>query len=195
MTSKITGHEEALPMPSEITGHEEAPPMQVGSIDRWLSRIEASLGLLSVLFVLALMLMGVAQVAVRVIWKLPIPGYIDYVELMMVVIAFASIGYAERLRAHIRMDFVPSHVSGSRRVFLELVLVSIALITVGILVYATWFSFLRAWQIGDSTMDMHLPIWPSKLVLCVALGLLWLRLALSTIGYGWSLVARDGHRG
>ena len=182
-------------MTTEIKGPEELPRKQIGLIDRWLSRLETSLGLLSALFILALMLMGVVQIAMRVIWNLPIPGYIDYVELMMVVIAFASIGYAERLGAHIRMDFLPNNVSGPRRVLLELVLDSIALFTVGILIYATWFSFLRAWQIGDSTMDMHIPIWPSKLVLCVALGLLWLRLALSTIGYGWSLVARDGHRG
>ena len=42
------------------------------------------------------------------------------------------------------------------------VVVAIAIITV--LVYASFTNFLRAYSIGDSTMDIQLPTWPAKLM-------------------------------
>ena len=61
------------------------------------------------------------------------------------------------------------------------VVVSIAIISV--LIYASFTNFLRAYQIGDSTMDIQLPTWPAKLMVPLALGLLWLRLVLQICGY------------
>ena len=49
--------------------------------------------------------------------------------------------------------------------------------------YGSWFHFYRAWTIGDSTIDISLPTWPSKLVVPVALTLLALRLVLQLAGY------------
>jgi hypothetical protein len=43
--------------------------------------------------------------------------------------------------------------------------------------------FLRAYQLGDSTIDTQLPVWPSKLAVPVAFFLLWLRLWLQFAGY------------
>lgn len=184
-------------MPIKAVGPKEngVVPKQIDHLDRILAGIESTLVMASVFFILALMLLAVWQIGGRVFFDLPLPGYFDYVELMMAVVAFAAIGYAEQARAHIRMDFIPNHLSGRSRNLLELFLDTMALGTIGILVYATWLSFLRAWLLGDSTMDVHLPIWPSKLLLCVALALLWFRLVLSVIGLAWSAVSRNTHHG
>jgi C4-dicarboxylate transporter, DctQ subunit len=61
------------------------------------------------------------------------------------------------------------------------VVVAIAIITV--LVYASFTNFLRAYSIGDSTMDIRLPTWPAKLMVPLALSVLWLRLSLQICGY------------
>ena len=51
------------------------------------------------------------------------------------------------------------------------------------LIYASFTNFLRAYQIGDSTMDIRLPTWPAKFMVPMALGVLWLRLVLQICGY------------
>jgi hypothetical protein len=59
----------------------------------------------------------------------------------------------------------------------------VALVIVAVLIHGSYDNFLRAYQLGDSTMDIQLPVWPSKLLVPFALGTLWLRLALQLAGY------------
>lgn len=162
---------------------EDALPVEMGRADRLLSMVETTISHVAAFFILLLMLTGVLQIMLRGFWNLPIRGYIDYVELTMAVIAFAAVGYAERLRAHIRMDFLPNALSGRAKILIEAFTTAIALIAVSMLVYATWFSFLRTWRLGDSTMDIGAPIWPAKFLLFLALALLWLRLSFSLAGF------------
>jgi hypothetical protein len=42
---------------------------------------------------------------------------------------------------------------------------------------------MRAYSIGDSTMDIRLPTWPAKSMVPLALSVLWLRLVLQICGY------------
>jgi len=160
-----------------------APLRPPGLIDTALTKVENLLVNLAALFIFGLMIIGVVQIVIRLIWNLPIPGYIDYVEQSMAVIAFVGIGYAERLGAHIRMDYLMQSLVGRAQLAAEFIATLIAWITIGFLTYATWFSFLRAWQLGDSTMDIQLPVWPAKLAVVGSLALLWLRLLLSLCAY------------
>ncbi|MBY0322230.1 MAG: TRAP transporter small permease, partial [Reyranella sp.] len=66
---------------------------------------------------------------------------------------------------------------------MELFAVLIALVIIVILVDTTWENFLRAWQLGDSTIDIKLPIWPTKLLVPVVLAVLAVRLLLQIIDY------------
>ena len=168
-------------MQSDLENHLD--PKVNGPFDRMLATLESGLGALAALFILALMIIGVGQIVFRLIWSYPIPGYIDIVELMMAVVAFAAVAEAERLRAHIRMDFLPTSMPDRWRPVYEAFVAFIALLAVTSLVYATWFSFQRSWTLGETTMDIGAPIWPSKLLLVTALSMLWLRLAFSVIGY------------
>ena len=66
---------------------------------------------------------------------------------------------------------------------IELFGVSVAIVIITILVYASFTNFLRAYSIGDSTMDIQLPTWPAKLMVPLALSVLWLPLSLQICGY------------
>lgn len=162
--------------------HQTLPPPS-GMLDLVLTRIEQAFILIGAVAIFALMMTAVIQVFGRLLFNAPILGYIDYVEQASALLAFMAIGYAEHIGAHIRMEFFPQLLSGRWRVMIEIFGILIALIVIGILVYATWFSFYRAWELGDSTMDVQLPVWPSKLVVPVSLALLWLRLVLGLVQY------------
>ena len=150
--------------------------------DAALSRAEDGLNLLAALAIFFLMFVGVAQIVGRTVFDFAIYGYIDWIEQASSVFAFLGIAYAQRLGSHIGMDLGMGWRPLTRwRV--ELFATAVAFVIVGVLIWATFTNFLRAWSIGDSTMDIRLPTWPAKLMVPLALAVLWLRLALQLCGY------------
>jgi C4-dicarboxylate transporter DctQ subunit len=56
-----------------------------------------------------------------------------------------------------------------------------------LMIYGTYSHFLRAYEFGDSTMDVELPIWPPKLIIVFGFCILLGRLFISFFGY-WRLL-------
>ena len=137
----------------------DAPPHLLRWADRTLSHVEDSLNLVAALAVFFLMFVGVAQIVGRTIFDFAIYGYIDYMEQASSLFAFLGIAYAQRLGSHIGMDLTMNWRPSNRwKIELFGVVVTVAIITV--LVYASFTNFLRAYQLGDSSMDIQLPTWP-----------------------------------
>lgn len=160
----------------------DAPSHLLRWADRTLSHVEDSLNLVAALAVFFLMFVGVAQIVGRTIFDFAIYGYIDYMEQASSLFAFLGIAYAQRLGSHIGMDLTMNWRPSNRwKIELFGVVVTVAIITV--LVYASFTNFLRAYQLGDSSMDIQLPTWPAKFMVPLALSVLWLRLVLQICGY------------
>lgn len=158
--------------------------------DRSLSFAEDALNIIAALAVFFLMFVGVVQIVGRTAFGFAIHGYIDWIEQSSSLFAFLGIAYAQRLGSHIGMDLTTSWSTASRwKVELFAVVAAIAIVTV--LIYASFTNFLRAFSIGDSTMDIRIPTWPAKLMIPLALSVLWLRLGLQICDYV-RLVAHPG---
>lgn len=157
--------------------------------DRLLFRAETALTFTAGLTILGLMLLAVAQILGRKLFNLPVLGYIDLVEQAMAVFAFLGIAYCQRLGGHIRMDIVIGRVRGRPLWLAELVGVFAMLVLSVVLVIGSWLHFKRAYDIGDSSIDIAIPLWPAKLIVPVALTFLALRLVLQLWGYGRALTS------
>jgi TRAP-type C4-dicarboxylate transport system permease small subunit len=148
--------------------------------DRWLSKAENLLNNIAALGIFVLMLTATVQILGRKLFNLPIPGYI---EQSIALFAFMGAAYCQRLNGHVRMELVLSKLRGRLLWFLEAFGTLVAMILIGIMIKYGFDHFLRAWKFGDSTIDIGLAVWPSKLIVPVAFGVLWLRLLLQFIGY------------
>jgi TRAP-type C4-dicarboxylate transport system permease small subunit len=155
----------------------------LGAVDRLVHRIEKFTALMSGLGIFLLMLIGVAHVLGRKFFGTPIFGYIDIVEIMMSFMVFLALSYTERLGGHIRMELFVGMLKGRWLALFELVGVVLGLGIVGVLFVYSWDHAMRALYLGDSSIDAQLPLWPSKLFVPVALGLLLLRLLVSLWAY------------
>ena len=155
----------------------------LGAIDRALFAFEKLMALISALCIFALMFVGVWQVVGRRLFNAPIYGYIDMVEIAMTTFAFIAISYTERIGGHVRMEIFASRMHGRLLWFTEVAGVLIGLFVVGTLTRYSFDHFLRAYTAGDSTIDLQLPWWPSKLLVSFAFALLFLRLLVSLWGY------------
>ena len=147
------------------------------SFNRGFSKLEDFLNGISAL------ILGVTQVLSRKLLNWPILGYIDFIEQSMVIFAFFGIAYCQRLGGHVRMDLFMAKFSARPLYFFEAMATLIGLVVVTILIDTSWLHFLRAYQLGDSTIDIGLPIWPAKLVIPLAFGVLWVRFAIQLVGF------------
>lgn len=163
-------------------------------LDRRLLGLERFLALLSGLAVFSLMLLAVRSVGGRVTLNAPLPGYVDWIEQVMPLIAFMGIAYVQRDGGHIRMDILIGRLKGRALWLAELVSVLLILMLMVAMVWGSWAHFLRSFDFAaplwsrDSTIDIGLPIWPAKLLAPVAFSVLCLRLLLQVWGYGRAFV-------
>ena len=153
-------------------------------VDEAFFQLEKLLNLIAALVILAIMFIGTYQVFGRKLLNTPVPGYVDWIEMIMTVFAFLAISYTQRLGGHVRMEIILGRMQGRLLYFFEIIGTLVAISVVAILMVFAWDHFMRAWEIGDSTIDIELPIWPSKLLVPFAFLVLLVRLTMNLIGYG-----------
>ncbi len=147
------------------------------------ARLEDVMNLIAAAAIFFLMFVGVFQIIGRTVFDTAIYGYIDYMEQASALFAFLGISYAQRVGAHIRMDLLLRGFSMRFLWSMELFCVLVALVVITVLIDSTFQNFLRAWQLGDSTIDIKLPVWPTKLIVPFVLVVLWVRLVLQSFDY------------
>ncbi|SMY07524.1 TRAP transporter small permease subunit [Flavimaricola marinus] len=159
-------------------------------LDRSFYKLERVLALLSGLAVFGLMILAVVSVGGRNVMNAPLPGYVDWIEQAMPLIAFMGVSYTQRDGGHIRMDMVVGALKGRVLYAAEFLTTFAVLVLMVLLVWGTWAHFQRSFDFGsplwsrDSSMDIALPIWPAKLLAPVAFAVLCVRLVLQLVGYG-----------
>jgi TRAP-type C4-dicarboxylate transport system permease small subunit len=151
--------------------------------DRWLSRVEDVLDLIAAFFIVFLMFFAVAQVISRKLFNYPLWGYVDIVEIVMVAFAFLGIAYCQRLGGHIRMELVVRRLRGRALWIFEIVGIVVGLAIILVLLWYGFTHFLRAFQLGDSTIDREIILWPAKLVIPIAFSVLTVRLVIQLLAY------------
>ncbi|MEL6509073.1 MAG: TRAP transporter small permease [Pseudomonadota bacterium] len=163
-------------------------------LDRALFKLETFFALLSGLAIFALMMLAVVSVGGRNFFGQPVPGYVDWIEQAMPLIAFMGVAYTQRLGGHIRMDILVGQLKGRALWLAEFTTAFFMLLLMLLLVWGTWAHFERSFDFDarlwsrDSSMDIALPIWPAKLLAPVAFSVLCLRLVLQLVAYGRAIV-------
>ncbi len=159
-------------------------------LDRALLPVERFMALLSGIGAFSLMFLAAYSVSGRKFFGSPLAGYVDYIEVLMPLIAIMGVSYVQREGGHIRMDILIGNLHGRILWLLELITVLLVLVLMVALVWGSWAHFDRSFDCArplcsrDSTIDIGLPVWPAKLVVPVAFGVLVLRLVLQVVGYG-----------
>jgi len=162
---------------------------RLSRLDQILHRLESLLALIGGLAVFALMLLAVVSVGGRNFFNQPLPGYVDWIEQAMPLIAFVGIAYCQRLGGHIRMDILIGQLRGRPLWIAEFFTTFAILILMLLLVWGSYAHFERSFDWSapfwsrDSSLDIRLPLWPAKLLAPIAFSVLCCRLVLQLWGY------------
>ena len=169
----------------------------LSKIDRILFRLEGFFALLSGLAVFSLMLLAVFSVSGRNFLNQPLPGYVDWIEQAMPLIAFMGIAFTQREGGHIRMDMLVGALKGRPLYIVEFLTTLAILLLMVLMVWGSWahfsrsFDFAAPWWSRDSSMDIAIPLWPAKLLAPVAFGTMCLRLCLQLWAYARAFIRND----
>ncbi|MGE4610508.1 MAG: TRAP transporter small permease [Paracoccaceae bacterium] len=166
----------------------------LSKLDRTLYKLETQLALIGGLAAFSLMLLAVVSVAGRNLFNHPLPGYVDWIEQAMPLLAFVGVSYTQRLGGHIRMDILIGRLRGRWLWGAELASTIVMLILMLLLVWGTWAHFQRSFDFGspnwsrDSSLDISLPLWPAKLLVAFSFAVLSVRLMLQVWGYSRAIL-------
>lgn len=172
-----------------VTGAVKTDNSLLSKIDQCLYKIETIFCLTGGIAVFSLMLLAVVSVSGRHLFNQPLPGYVDWIEIIMPMIAFLGVSFSQRMGGHIRMDILIMHLKGRPLWIIELISTTIILLLILLLLWGSWAHFLRSFDMSvpmwsrDSSVDIGLPIWPAKLIVPSAFFILSLRLILQIWGY------------
>ncbi|WP_108815673.1 TRAP transporter small permease subunit [Loktanella sp. Alg231-35] len=166
----------------------------LSKLDQAFLRLERGFALISGLAVFGLMVLAVVSVSGRNAMNAPLPGYVDWIEQIMPLIAFMGISFVMREGGHIRMDIVVGQLKGRTLYVVELITTLAVLLLMLLMVWGSWAHFDRSFDFAaplwsrDSSMDIALPVWPAKLLAPLAFGVLCLRLCLQVWAYGRAII-------
>ena len=167
---------------------------RLSRLDQQLHKWERLLALISGYAIFSLMVLAVISVSGRQFFNQPLPGYVDWIEQAMPLIAFMGISFTQRQGGHIRMDMLVGNLKGRLLWAFELLTTFAILTLVGFLLWGTWahfersFDFNAPWWSRDSSIDIGIPLWPAKLMVPVAFSILAIRLLIQVWGYTRALI-------
>ncbi|MEP3947828.1 TRAP transporter small permease [Ascidiaceihabitans sp.] len=162
--------------------------------DHGLLHLERIFALVSGISVFGLMVLAVISVTGRNAMNTPLPGYVDWIEQAMPLIAFMGVSYVMREGGHIRMDIVVGKLRGRLLYSVELITTLCVLMLMILLVWGSWSHFDRSFDFAaplwsrDSSMDISVPLWPAKLMAPLAFSVLCARLCLQLWAYGRAII-------
>jgi len=139
-----------------------------------------------------MILFVVANILSRFLFKKPLPGTIEIIELVAVVIVFFSVAYTESKRAHIYVELVVSKLSRRTQAVLASMMYILAAVFFAVM---GWRGGVLAWSYLvpriRETYVLSIPIAPFLFV--IALGSFVL--ALETLIHVFQPLPDDGRKG
>jgi len=144
---------------------------------RWRALVAKCCGWLAAVFLAAMMLLTVADVALRALTNKPIRGVVELVELLLACTFFLALPATFLRDEHIVVDLLDTHAS--RLVpWLKRFSAALAVVMLGIITWQGWIAARDTLVFHDVTSDLSLP----KL-------LYWIPLLLGIAGGGVAALA------
>ena len=155
----------------------EAARSAEGIIDS-ISRV---MGIISIVFLLAMMLLTVSDVFLRKFFNSPILGSVELVEIMMVITGFFGMAWCAMRGGHIKVDLI---VGSMPRRLQGIIDGCIFILSFGICAILAWRSVLESKfirEMNNTTPSLDIPLFPFYYVLTVGFSALCLAILVLII--------------
>ena len=139
-----------------------------------MSRVTNALAFFSGSLVFLYVLLVAANIIGRNFFNRPIDGTVEIGQLVLAMVIFFNLAYAQLEKAHIRVTFLLEHLSSKYRRKMELAILAIGFFCMAIMTWRSIPFALSSFYEGESHMSVDLPIWPTKFIFLIG----WILLGL-----------------
>lgn len=139
----------------------------VGSVEKLVHPVSRFLNFGGVVFLCILMLLVMAHVIGRYLLGLPIPGSVELIELLMVLVVFLGLAECAVHRGNVAVDLFVDYLPKKTQAVID---AFTCLLSVGIVSLITWQSAVQVkilWQSGHVSGALHIPHWPFAIVMAL----------------------------
>jgi TRAP-type mannitol/chloroaromatic compound transport system permease small subunit len=144
---------------------------------RSLNWIILTLGGISAVLILFIMMVTVVDVVLRYIFKAPLKGSYEFCEIFFLSSVFLGLAYTQSFRGHVNVDILISRLSARTNLILEICMFLIALSIGGLLIWQGTEAFLRSLSTGEYRWGLiQIPLWPARLMIPVGVCALCLKM-------------------
>ena len=152
----------------------------------WLDRATAWLAVLAAVALIFLVVVISAGVVLRYVFGAPILGLNEIMQMTAVVLVMAALPFCTERNGHVGVDVFDNAIGRWGRLAGDLGSRLLSGLVLSILVWRAVLKALDAWEFGDTTNMLALPIWPFYGVLAIGIALTVLVLAAQFIAIGRS---------
>jgi len=123
-----------------------------------------------------------AEVIARYVFNSPLEGHLEGAELLLPIIVFFGISFAQARNDHVGMTLVVDAMSPTLRRNANLLTLVLSMVTCAILSYFSAKFTYTAWDYDDVTMSPpYWPTWPSKVAVPIGYFLISIRMYLQLL--------------
>jgi TRAP-type C4-dicarboxylate transport system permease small subunit len=150
-----------------------------GGLARAVARLRRGAAVGAGLGTVAMTLLGVADVAGRVLFNSPLLGQVEITRILLVYVAFLGLAEAEFTGGHVRLGVLDPVLTPRALALRDVLIVALAGGVTGALTGAAAVFFWDSWAVGETMMaPITLPSWLAKFGVVVGFGLFTLQLLL-----------------
>lgn len=146
------------------------------------------LAVLAGILLVFMMVLITSAVLMRYVAGQPILGVNEIVQLTAVALTMLALPYATYTMNHVRADIFDPALGRWGRFVADIGSRLVSIFVLGHLVRRAWFKALDAYEYGDATNMLSLPIWPLYALILVGVSVSILVFAMQIV-----LIVRQGH--
>lgn len=135
------------------------------------------LAFLAVLCIVIMLVAIVADVTRRSLAGKSVQGVVELGEVLMVVIVFLGLGYAERRGAHVSMTLLVRKLPSRSAAIINGLGLLLVVAVVGWMVYVTADRAIASFEVREYRFGLvRVPVWPARIAIAVGLAAYFLEL-------------------
>jgi TRAP-type C4-dicarboxylate transport system permease small subunit len=146
-------------------------PAAIAPAAKWERRVEALLGVVASVILLAMMLLTFVDVVARYVFSRPLRGAFEITELMLLVLIFAGLPLVSFTDEHALMDFIDRLLPLRAQRALESLVQAVCAVIMFLLAWQVWLKANRIWGYRDSTDVLRIVYGPFVYFMAVTIGL------------------------
>ncbi len=146
----------------------------------WTKKVVVSVGGISCVAIIFLVLMTVYDVAMRTFFNKPMMGSQEYTQYLMVIIAFCAMAWRVFEGGHVSVEILVDRLSRRTQVYFDLFNHAIVLFLSALIAWNSVAESMNTYRFGQRSSITDIPQWPFYLVVTTGYTLIFLAVAVKT---------------